>query len=152
MVENPILSPNECLAGYIGSVTNMTLAFPIGRHDESFLEGESAFLSFDCTGDASWRGLLVPNVDIELDATSVFDPGESQEILGSAVRKGNTLSIVTKQEKYVFGPRRMVIIGNLPEADGGLAAAFKTWSIKIGEANNRRTLKTIRVGQDATKG
>jgi hypothetical protein len=157
-----LLSPNECLVGHIGSVTTITLVIPMGRHDGSFLvvptdarltafflEGEFAFSSFDCTENESWRGLLVPNVDIELDTSSVFDPGESHEVLGSVVRKENTLSIVAKQEKYHFGPRRIAIIGNLPAVDGGLAAGFKTWCIKIGEGTNRRALKTIRVGQQS---
>jgi hypothetical protein len=127
--------------------TNDEYAFLVGRtvSDKSaaiFLNGQHMFMSFECTNAKNWRGLLIENVYIEADETSLFDSDFNEAPFGSLIRSDTRLSIRTKEQK-VFFERSLVVLetGLAPTSD--LSVGFSRWRIMIGEGQDKRVLREI---------
>jgi hypothetical protein len=148
-----MLSPHEFSVGCISDATGLTLVLPRGNYETSFivnaavepkiavvLEGDHRFLSFECSDNTSWKGLIVPNILIEVDETSVVDTVP----LGAVVRSGTTLAIRVKWDGGM-GNRTVPLITELTPCRDDLAAAFTRWSIIIGEGLSRRELMAVEI-------
>jgi hypothetical protein len=100
---------DEYSVGYLGDAAPGTLILPRTKYEAVVLVGGAAdcpvaiFLSqhglyqfFDCAGNRSWKGLLIPNVNVEVDAASVFD---AQEYTRRPDRSFDTVSGSEYQQK-----------------------------------------------------
>jgi hypothetical protein len=147
-----MLSANEFSVGYLANAVGLTLVLAQETGGTSFivaptgqsmiaiaLEGSHRFSSFDCRGNTHWQGLLIPNIMVEVDETSI-----SQSMpLGVLVRTGTTLAIKTKLDR--LGTQSVPLIENLTACGEGLSAVFSHWSVVLGEGRSKRTLKSIEV-------
>ncbi|WP_081162385.1 hypothetical protein [Ensifer aridi] len=147
-----MLSPNEFTIGTLGSAAPLSLILPrtkyeatmlVGHVDKApaavFLSGEFAFRYFPSTANDSWRGLIIPGVRVEVDETSVFDPGQTSAPLGAAIRTDTRLAIRVKSEHSLTGSSAVTLHDELASA-GDLGAGFTKWQIAIGEGPTKRVL------------
>jgi hypothetical protein len=155
-----MLSPAEFSVGCLGDASGLALVLPRGKYDCTaivsqaggpamavFLEGQFRFLTFDCTGNEGWKGVLIPNVRLEVDETSAED---NTAPLGALVRRETQLVIRTKSE-HGLGAGAIPLLTNLPPGRQGMAAAFTRWRIVIGEGVDRRELKFVDVSRQNTE-
>jgi hypothetical protein len=147
-----MLSPHEFSIGHLSDATaGLTLVLPRGQHDIAFLiagsdtskiavalEGDHRFLSFDCSGNTSRSGVVIPNVTVEVDETSVTDSAP----LGVLVRAGTTLAIKTKQHGGM-GNQTVPVAADLTPCADTLIARFSRWRVVIGDGLSKRELKVI---------
>jgi hypothetical protein len=154
-----VLTAAEFSVGSIGEALGLTLVLPRNKHEHTVLiahapgypaavvlDGSSLFASFDCTGNTNWKGILIPNVAIEVDEQSVFDPDYDRTPLGTVIRAGTELSITVRPDNTF--PRQIVrlpVQAELPPCGEGMAAAFRRWRVVIGEELDKRELKAIEV-------
>jgi hypothetical protein len=141
-----MLTPHEFSVGYISDAVGLALVLHANRGTSFIvnatvdpmmavvLEGEHRFLAMECNTNTSWHGVLIPNVAIEVDETSVVYTTP----LGSLVRSGTGLAIKTK---WGNGNGLIPLVSDLTACRDHLAAAFTRWSVMIGEGLSRRELK-----------
>jgi hypothetical protein len=150
-----MLSPNEFSIGYIGSVTELTLVLPIESYDRACLitaapgkpmaiviDERDLFASFESEGNTSWKGLLVPNVVIEIDETSIFDADGWSLPCGALVRQEDKLFVSVSPDGRLQRAR-VPLLANLPTSDPRMKAGFKRWQISLGNGLSKRILKTF---------
>lgn len=148
-----MLSPEEFTVGHIGDATaDLTLVWPRNSHDHSMLitrasgspyaivlAGQYRFSGFECAGNTSWSGILIPNVKVEIDEESVVDA----QAAGTLIRRGTHLHIMAKSDGGFSGLLRAPIISGLPSCADSVSASFAKWRITLGEGTTKRELKRI---------
>ncbi len=90
-----MLLATQVFAGTLADVTALTLLLPRSRYEQAaliapngdklfmiFLGPQHQFQTFECSGNTHWKGLLIPGIEIEMDASSVFDPKSEDAPLG----------------------------------------------------------------------
>jgi hypothetical protein len=107
--------------------------------------GRFNFHFFECRDNTHRKGLLIPDVRIEVDETSLFDPDRLSAHLGTVIRIDTRVVVSVTNERF-FGDSRVTLEADLPLAHD-LSAAFSKWHIVIGEGRNRRVLRKIDTGQ-----
>lgn len=155
-----MLKPSECFPGYVENAEPLTLILPRTSYEEKaltftadskkfalFLSGgaDQVFRFMERNGDHDWRGLLVPNVEIELDETSLFDVDGHYPPLGSLVRHGDKLSVQTIALGNRFSPYggQFPIMSELPSISPTEKACFTKWQIVLGEGQEKRVLHSV---------
>ena len=161
-----MLKPHECIPGSIENAEPMTLVLPNTQYGERLLtfsaEGKKfalllsgaadhIFRFVECNDSHAWRGLLVPNVAIELDADSLFNGDGYSPPLGSIVRRGASLSLQTValvNRFHHFGGLFDLLDG-LPEGHPSVTVCFTKWQIVLGEGQEKRVLHSVDVTPDS---
>ena len=151
-----MLRPQDFSVSFFGEAVGLSLALPRGKYDDCAiiapagegltavtLEGDNPFMSFNCTNNTSWKGVLIPNISIEIDETSIFDPEDGGAPLGSLVRATSTLAIVSVSEGGFRRQARVPLVAGLPLCAENFTAGFRRWKILIGEGLSRQELKAI---------
>jgi hypothetical protein len=147
----------EFSVGRLCDATPMSLFLPSSKyqptalvfgHDEEkllalILDGQHAFVAFDCSTNKAWQGILVHNGSIEVDEKSLFHLDRYDQPLGSLFRKGGKLSVAAKQEDGFRTAHRVDLIDGLPASNDETQAGFTRWCVVIGEGPNRRELFLI---------
>jgi hypothetical protein len=156
-----MLSANEFLVGSISKASALTLVLPRREHEEAFLVGTSpkgtaaVFLSgtyqfrwMEATGNTHWSGLLIPNVRIEVDETTLFHTDHVHAKPGSLLRKGPQLLIHAVDSERHFGlPTPIVLEDGLLDTEEQ-SAGFSKWQIVIGTGYEKRILYSVHVQQN----
>jgi hypothetical protein len=156
-----MLLPEEFSVGCIGEVTTgLALVLPRGRYEHMilitcasgspyaiFLDGEHEFNGFECSNNDVWKGLLIPNVRIEVDEGSVFVAEGMYPPLGALVRKNTQIEIVTLADGGFREKNRTPLIVDLPPCHQNIAAGFAKWRIVLGEGIAKRELMHINIGE-----
>lgn len=115
-----------------------------GQPTAVFLGGAYSFQSFPSGGADNWKGVIIPDVRIEIDETSLYDPDQNGHALGVIVRQETKLVIQTKAE-HSFGRSTPVVIqSGLPDSKG--SAAFTRWQIVVGHGDEKRVLHKVDLG------
>ena len=99
-----MLKPSECSVGPISAGPGLTLVLPretggptmlvVGLHDQRHVvfltpsSGIDPFMSFECGSNNYWKGILIENVEIEIDVKSVPARPSRQLPLGTLTRTG----------------------------------------------------------------
>ena len=149
--KNPMLAPHEFRVGPLATATGMTLVMRRHAQEASFLvsaatdvpaaiflDGEFRFAWMPTADNTSWHGVLVPNVTIEVDATSILDAGRGRP-LGVLVRRQSELAVAAQREPR--GQASLVpIVSGLPPCHENESAAFSRWQIVLGEGLSKRVL------------
>jgi hypothetical protein len=151
-----MLSPFEFSLGYIGNVTQLTLVLPIDNYDHPcvvtlapgkptaiVVDERYSFTSFACEGNTHWKGIVVPNIAIELDETSSYDASGWSPPLGMLVRREDGLFVSTRPDGGSRQNTLVPILTGLPAGEAKMAAGFKKWQIVIGEGLSKRVLMTF---------
>jgi hypothetical protein len=155
-----VLTPFEFSVGAIADASGLTLLLPRTKGDEPMLVttagelpiavflGEShTFEGFECGTADRWTGLLVPDVQIEIEETSVFDPQREYAPYGALVRTADNLSLAARlQDEYrIYRQHLVPLVTGLATCRGELSTGFRQWRIILGEGENKRTLKEFSV-------
>lgn len=148
-----MLFPHEFSVGCIGSATQLTLVLPVGEYDRAclvtfasgeptaiFVDERESFPAFVCKKNTSWKGILVPNITIELDESALFDVVGWSPPLGMLVRREDGIFISARLEGRIPQNTLIPIMTGLPASQADMAAGFKKWKIVIGEGLSKRTL------------
>lgn len=153
-----MLAASEFSVGTIGDATPLTLILPrneyepvalIGSMPESgelavyFLEEQNRFKWFECAGNQHWSGIQVPNVQIEVDVASVFDPEHQWPKPGCVVRQATELVVIGESSAphSSRGKRSVVLVGDLQRSSQ--RAAFSRWQISLGQGIEKRILRFV---------
>ncbi|WP_162826886.1 hypothetical protein [Pseudolabrys taiwanensis] len=150
-----MLSPAEFSVGYIGdAAAELTLVWPRNSYEYAMLitrasgspyaiclDGQFQFSGFKCEGSTSWRGILIPNVTVEVDEESVVDSAAA----GILLRRGTQLDVMAKSDGDFSGLLNVSIVNGLPPCANGMSAGFAKWRITLGEGMTKRELKRIEV-------
>ncbi|MFC3077683.1 hypothetical protein ACFODL_06235 [Phenylobacterium terrae] len=152
-----MLSPQEFTVGTFATAKPGSLVLPRAKHEAPalicegdgepvavVLSGTYAFHSFPTGGAENWRGVIVPDVSIELDETSLYDPDHHGHLPGVLVREGTRL-MVRGMPQQAFGRSVPVVIhAGLP--DGAGRAAFTRWQVILGQGDEKRVLHQADLG------
>ena len=157
-----MLSTSAFTIGSISQATPLTLVLPRDRYEETiliglcsngpaalFLSGTNQFDWFESASNGNWHGLLIPEVYIEVDETSIFDPRQLESKPGTVVRKGTQLIAQANQNSgRSFRKLAPVVLedGLPPISEEG--AGFLRWQIVLGSGRDKRVLHEISVGRD----
>lgn len=157
-----MLKPSEFIVGNAADSTGLVLS--LGRADYEFDtllftqndrrhglilsdHRDALHRIFDFDGHSDLNGVLIPNVSILLDETSLTDVSSYYPPVGSLVRKGSELCV---HSSYIGG--RMLhhgglftLLSDLPSCDPNQSACFLRWEIVLGEGNDQRILKQVEV-------
>jgi hypothetical protein len=154
-----MLSGHEFTVGTLSDAKPLSLMLSRGRHEETFLVGQvegltaAVFLSGDYkfgvvegSSASHWSGLLIPNVRIEMDETSLFDPRSTDAKNGALVRAGTELAIYAWWERSFGRASKVTLETGLPPTSD-LAAGFSKWQAIIGEGVEKRLLFKVDASQ-----
>jgi hypothetical protein len=146
-----MLAPHEFSVGPVALASSMTLVLRRGAREASFLvtaatgeptaiflDGEHRFSFMPSAGNTDWSGILVPNVVVEVDETSILDANEGQP-LGSIVRKHSLLLVRAKRDQRM-GVTPIAIVADLPTCHENESVVFARWQIMLGEGLSKRVL------------
>ena len=152
-----MLSGSEFTVGAVGDGSPVSLMLPRSEQDQTmlighgrdgpeavFLSGDYSYLCFPSAGATAWQGLIVPNVRVEVDETSLFDSGYGQPP-GAIVRADTRLFLVAQRDRG-RSATEVGLLSNLPPTHNA-RAVFPRWHVVIGEGMNKRVLAKIDVGQ-----
>lgn len=147
-----MLSAREFTVGAFKDASPTSLVLPRTDHEQTVIIGQienkpaAVFLSdryqyeFFLTAESeNWHGLIVPNVLIEVDETSCFDPSYGNP-LGAVIRAGTCLSIRAKTNRSMSAGY-VTLQDDLPST-GDYRVGFSRWHIVLGEALSKRVLWT----------
>lgn len=111
-----MLAPEEFTVGTFASAPAGSLILPrnkyeatviVGLLDEAptavFLGDRFQFHCFPTAGSENWSGLIIPNVRVEVDESTAFDPAYGNSPLGTVVRAASQLSVYAK-DGTIFWP------------------------------------------------
>lgn len=147
-----MLKATEFAVGHLGDASPLSLMLPRTKYEEVILvgnvegiatavilSGQHQFLCFAGAGNTNWKGLIIPNVHIEVDETSLFDPDASGTPPGSIVRRDTRLTIHAREERPFGSGTAVTLQDSLPSAER-LRAGFTQWQIVVGEGTSKRVL------------
>ena len=147
-----MLAPHEFTVGSIHGAAPLTLLLPRRDREQTMLIGEfggapvTVFLSgdykfhfFESTNVTDWKGLIIPDVRVEVDENSLFDAACTSAPLGSLIRKDTTLGVRVRRERGFDDGAIATLYSDLPSA-GKEQAGFHKWQIVIGTGIDKRIL------------
>lgn len=151
-----MLLPNEFSVGPLADALPLTLVIPRTKYERHFLIGGTAdnpiavcfaddykYRAFHSAGNDSHKGLLVPNVAIEVDAASAIDGSIYEIPLGAVMRRGSEMGIMALLDGSDFrgySAQPIPIFSNLPAVRDGYGVGFQRWTVTLGSGENRRVL------------
>lgn len=151
-----MLSPEEMRMDYVGKAEGLTLVVPVGRYGDwflvttadatpaaIFLEGDQRFVAIDCSDNTNYKGLLIPNVRIEVDETSVYDTVSNYPPPGMVVRHNDGLFVAASADRMGMRSDLFAVQRGLAASGVNLSAGFSKWQIVLGSAPHQRIFKTI---------
>lgn len=105
------------------------------------LGDDHRFEGFPASGNTSHKGVIVPNIGIEVDETSVGE-GDSWDIpLGSIVSKSGQIGVLTTNAGSFGSGRFVASLGPTPASE--VSAFFSKWRVFIGQGAEKRTLVSV---------
>jgi len=153
-----MLSANEFTVGSIGQATPLSLVLPRHEHEETILIGKclggtaafflgdrERFKWFESSGNNHWHGLIIPNVRIEVDEASIFDPGRTEAKPGTVIRHGTQLIAKAKSLTASRDLDPIILEDGLTETSQEHAGFFR-WQVVVGFDSNRRVLHAVSAG------
>lgn len=116
-----------------------------------FLSGEYQYRAFKTAGNDSWEGILIPDVRIEVDEKSVFDPDIQPAVFGAVICKGSGLTLNAYAENW-RGMVWPITLVEGAEAAVRTSVGFSRWNIVLGSGSEKRVLFNVSVGESASAG
>lgn len=157
-----MLSTSAFTIGSIGQAKPLTLVLPRNAYEETILIGQcttgpaalfqsgtNQFDWFESASNGSWHGLLIPDVYIEIDEKSIFDPRQLESKPGTVVRKGTQLIAQANQNSgRSFRKLAPVVLENGLPPISEEEVGFLRWQIVLGSGREKRVLHEISIGRD----
>lgn len=151
-----MLAANEIMVGSVADAIPLSLVLPRSSYESIALVGQrenvstvvslsptDEFRSFAASDGQNWTGLIIPNVRIEVDETSVFDALNEHRSFGNIIRLDTQLAIRAKQDSLFARPTLVTLHNGLASTEGKserYQAGFSRWQIVIGEGVDKRVL------------
>ncbi len=145
-----MLSAHEFTAGAFKDTAPLSLILPRNEHEETVLIGRvedaaaAVFLSerytyeyFLTASSENWHGLIVPNVRIEVDEKSAFDPTYRSRV-GTIIRTGTRLAIRARADRS--SSASLVTLEDGLASTGEHKVGFSRWQVVIGDDAFKRVL------------
>lgn len=150
-----MLALSEFGVGAISEASFASLVWPmedglsaalVGEVDETptvvFLQEHDRFECPESIQLSRKAALIIPNVQIEVDEATAFDPSIARRRLGTLIIAQGNIAVVAKRPKPSFGGVSSVIVGrNHPEMR--FSAGFANWQIVVGTESRRRVLLQV---------
>lgn len=148
-----MLSANEFSVGALANAAPLSLVLPRNQYEATvlvgelkgvpaavFLSGQFAYNFFPSADNYNWKGLIVPNVRVEVDHASLYKGDNFGGGLGSVVRMDTRLIVKAKSERF-YGDGVSVTLhdGLMPCAEGD-TAWFTNWQVVVGEGQDKRVI------------
>jgi hypothetical protein len=148
-----MLDASEFTIGSLAHAGGLCFVMPRTEREEPFLVSPGnprtavylggTFRGFSIDGDVAWKGLIIPNIRIEVDPTIAFDPDYGTPA-GSIVRHDDKLSIIAAVDAGGWRqPMRVPLVTALSACEGELSAGFRHWQVVVGEGSAKRVLQII---------
>ncbi len=153
-----MLSPWDFTVGTIAQAEGLTLVQPRDRGDEEFLvaavgghktaillDPAHEFDSWECSDAHNHKGILINDVQVEVDEKTAFDTQRTYAPYGALVRRGSLISVAAAARDG-HGIRRqhlIPLIDGLPTSGSDTEVGFLKWQLVIGEGDTRRVLKSF---------
>lgn len=150
-----MLSPEEFTVGTFASAPVGSLILPRNQHEAAvivglldekptvvFLGDRFQFTYFHTAGSENWSGMIIPNVRVEVDESTAFDPWYGSSSLGAVVRSATHLGVYAKSERSFGRHQAVTLTSNLPAIDNG-GVGFTKWQVVLGTGTDKRILLTI---------
>lgn len=109
-----------------------------------FLSERERFKWFESLGNNHWHGLIIPNVRIEVDETSVFEPSRIEARAGTVIRWGAQLVAQAKSLRAFSGVDPIILEDGLAETSSG-SAGFSRWQVVLGVGPEKRMLCALSI-------
>lgn len=151
-----MLAPEQFTVGTFASAPAGSLILPRSKHEAAaivgtlddaptvvFLSEQFQFNYFPTAGAENWSGLIVPDVRIEVDQATAFDPGYGKP-LGAVIRVDTSLGVYAKTERSFGRTRAVPLILNLPAVTEG-GVGFTTWQVVLGAGADKQVLLKVAV-------
>ena len=155
-----MLAPHEIRAGSLADARPLSLMLQRNIKEKTFLVGgsqeepsavfisegdHSIYKSFKCKSNTIWRGALVDDVSIEIDETTLFDPGTVNAPAGSLIRKLDMLGMSVIVERWNGFDNFLPLARGLPSLPEREEVGFYRWQVIIGVGLEKRVLRKIDV-------
>ena len=152
-----MLSASEFTVGSIGQATPLSLILPRHEHEETiliaqcqsgpaafFLSERERFKWFESSGNNHWHGLIIPNVRIEVDESSIFDPSRTEAKPGTAIRTGTQLIAQARAGSFrPFNGLDPIILEDGLAPTSEQSAGFFRWRVISGFERDKRVLLQV---------
>lgn len=151
-----MLRISEFTVGTLSDAQPLSLILPRGRYEQTilvgscntirravFLDPSSKWASFEYEENSSYGGVLVPNVEIEVDVESALNASRHDMPLGTLVRAERSLFVTVSEGDGFRGGFRGEILTNLSEIPERQASGFLRWQITLSAGEDKRVLKAI---------
>ncbi|MEI9416804.1 hypothetical protein [Mesorhizobium sp. Cs1321R2N1] len=151
-----MLSSKEFSVGTLSDAKPFSLMLPRGGYEATFLIGQIEggpaavflggnynFVFFETSAASNWAGLLIPNIRVEVDEASVFDPRSVYGKVGAVVRSGTEIVIYAKRDGSYGGLSKVTLETGLLEINPQLSAGFTKWQLVNGEGLEKRVLLEV---------
>jgi hypothetical protein len=149
-----MLLAEEFSVGPVTDAVPLTLMLPRSEYELPFLiggtrddpiavclGGDYLYRAFHCSGNDAHKGMLIPNVRVEVDTSTMFDASGHDVPLGSMVRRGTNLGIVARlDDRGSYWAQVVVLVSDLADAREGYGVGFRRWAVALGTGENRRVL------------
>jgi len=162
-----MIDPSECFAGPISAAQGLTLVLPRAQYERACLivpkEEKSVcvcledfsrvgrFFAFECDSNDNWQGLLIPDVRIELDETSLHDSDGWRAPRGSMARTQGELTLAVEFDgQFQTRTTSVSIMDGLPPCSPQQTACFVKWQVVLGNGDDMRVLWKVDVTPVAT--
>ncbi|MNR98599.1 hypothetical protein D3C71_309010 [compost metagenome] len=152
-----MLSPEEFTVGNVEEAPVGSIVLPRGKYesvvllcegDEEatavFLSPQEGFPCFPAAGTDRWGGMIVPDVRLEVDQKSLYNPDSYGVLPGVLVREGAKLTIRAAGPNRFGRATSVTVKSGLPEANGGVA--FTRWQVVIGRGDDKVVLHKVDLG------
>ncbi len=153
------LRPHEFTVGALDDCLSGSLLLPRTASESPFLIGTTAkgtaalclggqfrFVGFECEGNTAWSGIIVPEVQVEVDAASSPELRGRGASIGCARRQGDKLGILGRGADD--GRSLFIVLANQLAKSGDEAANFERWQVVLGAGMDRRVLFTVDVSAE----
>lgn len=147
-----MLTGEKFTVGYLADASPTSLILPRAKYEETilvghvdgnqtavFLSGQHRFRCFAGAENNTWKGLIISDVQIEVDETSLFDPAAEDTPFGSIIRTDARLAIQARQDSFFGNGTLVTLHSGLPPARE-LRVGFANWHIVVGQQNSKRVV------------
>lgn len=155
-----MLKPSEFLVGSVEHAESLTLVLPCKSYDNTaliffaddkkwalFLDGDDniRYHFVECDSDAQVGGVLIRQVEIEIDPASALDGDNGRAPRGSLIRHGESISVLTTFLRRSIHLTSLEVISKLPKGDRSSRCFFTRWQIVLGQGHEKRILHAVNV-------
>lgn len=114
-----------------------------GEVDGTVIRPSTLVLVVPCQNNASWKGLLITKIAVEVDEYAAFIPSSARGLASPSSAGTRLLSTLSTGKRFMGQTVPVVLVEGVASTSQGISAGFLCWQIVIGQSNEKRVLKVI---------